>query len=379
MGHRPELRETARQWRRLLYNRIENLFTYENLPEEINEKALKLFLNSFGKIVFYKIEDKFIIQPFTYTDKLNWYYIPLYGRVVNPWLPAGHQSYTFKIDESATIFNSTLDIYNMRERSTVSDLIHKTAYQLAENDISYYCIQRNHRLIAIFTAETDLQKAECNRVLERIYEGYPDITMGDDLVSHIKVNPIAMNSTRSSITELIEFQQYILANFYHAFGIDSNYNLKREQLNNDEININREVLRLNIEDMLENRELGVQKINDIYNLSVRVSLNEKIYARLLQETDIGDTNISTMQALSNSKDDISNDTSDGETDETIAQTGETENEDNAIEEKDDKQTTTEDSIIYVENAEKVIMNIDTEEVPVHNMENEEVNNDDDEK
>ena len=280
---RPELKQTAKLWREFLYSRIMNIFEYENVPEEIDLQSLKLFLFFRGKIVFYKIGDEYLIQPFDYTDKLNKYYIPTNGRVVNPWLPLGHQNWEFTVEDEAIIYNSTPDVRKFAFHSIVSDLIWKTANQLAENDISYYCIQRNHRLIAIFTAESDKQKAECNRILDRLYEGYPDITMEEDLVSHIKVNPIAMNSTRSSITELIEFQQYVLANFYHSFGINSNYNLKREQLNSNEIDVNKEVLRLNIDDMLKCREEGVSKVNAKYGLNIRVHLNEEVYKALLQE------------------------------------------------------------------------------------------------
>ena len=280
---RPELKKTAKLWREFLYSRIMNIFEYENVPEEIDLQSLKLFLFFRGKIVFYKIGDEYLIQPFDYTDKLNKYYIPTNGRVVNPWLPIGHQNWEFSVEDEAIIYNSTPDVRKFALHSIVSDLIWKTANQLAENDISYYCIQRNHRLVAIFTAESDKQKAECNRILDRLYEGYPDITMEEDLVSHIKVNPITMNSTRSSITELIEFQQYVLANFYHSFGINSNYNLKREQLNSNEIDVNKEVLRLNIDDMLKCREEGVSKINDKYGLDIRVHLNEEVYKALLQE------------------------------------------------------------------------------------------------
>lgn len=280
---RPELKQTAKLWREFLYSRIMNIFEYENVPEEIDLQSLKLFLFFRGKIVFYKIGDEYLIQPFDYTDKLNKYYIPTNGRVVNPWLPIGHQNWEFNVEDEAIIYNSTPDVRKFALHSIVSDLIWKTANQLAENDISYYCIQRNHRLVAIFTAESDKQKAECNRILERLYAGYPDITMEEDLVSHIKVNPITMNSTRSSITELIEFQQYVLANFYHSFGINSNYNLKREQLNSNEIDVNKEVLRLNIDDMLKCREEGVSKINAKYGLDIRVHLNEEVYKALLQE------------------------------------------------------------------------------------------------
>lgn len=281
--YKPELPQLNRLWRRILYSKIVNIFTFENLPEEINEQAMKLGLFTFGKLVFYKIGDKYLTQKFTYTDLLDWYYIPVHGRVVNPWLPQGHQNWEFTVADECCIYCSTPDMYPHREHSIVSDLIYKTATQLSENDISYYCIQRNHRLIAIITAQDDKQRAEAEVILRHMYDGDAEMVMKDDLVNHINVNPIALNATRSPLTELIEFQQYILGNFLHSFGINSNYNLKREQLNSNEIDVNKEVLRLNIEDMLQNWTRGFEKVNEKYGLDIRVSLNEEVYASLLQE------------------------------------------------------------------------------------------------
>lgn len=281
--YKPELPQLNRLWRRILYSKIVNIFTFENLPEEINEQAMKLGLFTFGKLVFYKIGDKYLTQKFTYTDLLDWYYIPVHGRVVNPWLPQGHQNWEFTVADECCIYCSTPDMYPHREHSIVSDLIYKTATQLSENDISYYCIQRNHRLIAIITAQDDKQRAEAEEILRHMYDGDSEIVMKEDLVNHINVNPIALNATRSPLTELIEFQQYILGNFLHSFGINSNYNLKREQLNSNEIDVNKEVLRLNIEDMLQNWTRGFEKVNEKYGLDIRVSLNEEVYRSLLQE------------------------------------------------------------------------------------------------
>lgn len=269
----------------MLYSKIVNIFTFENLPEEINEQAMKLGLFTLGKLVFYKIGDKYLTQKFTYTDLLDWYYIPVHGRVVNPWLPQGHQNWEFTVADECCIYCSTPDMYSYRERGIVSDLVYKTATQLAENDISYYCIQRNHRLIAIITAQDDKQRAEAEVILRHMYDGEPEMIMKDDLVNHISVNPIALNATRSPLTELIEFQQYILGNFLHSFGINSNYNLKREQLNSNEIDVNKEVLRLNIEDMLQNWTRGFEKVNEKYGLDIRVSLNEEVYKSLLMEAE----------------------------------------------------------------------------------------------
>ena len=294
--YKPELQQLNRLWRRMLYSKIVNIFTFENLPEEINEQAMKLGLFTFGKLVFYKIGDKYLVQKFTYTDLLDWYYIPVHGRVVNPWLPRGHQNWEFTVADECVIYCSTPDMYSYREHSIVSDLIYKTATQLSENDISYYCIQRNHRLIAIITAQDDKQRAEAEAILRHMYDGEPEMIMKDDLVNHISVNPIALNATRSPLTELIEFQQYILGNFLHSFGINSNYNLKREQLNSNEIDVNKEVLRLNIEDMLQNWTRGFEKVNEKYGLDIRVSLNEEVYASLLQETQDAETGATRLSA-----------------------------------------------------------------------------------
>ena len=283
---KPKLRETSRVWRKLLYSKIENIFLYDNLPKEIPKRLFNLMLFRTGKVVFYKIGEKNTVQPFSYNDTLNWYYVPLKGRVVNPYLPVGNQNWEFNIEDECIIYNSSPDIQNYRQFSMTADLIFKTANQLAENDISYYCIQRNSRLIALFAAQTDLQKREMDKIINKMYEGDSDITMTEDLISHVQANPLSQNSTRNSITELIEFQQYILANFYHSFGINSNYNLKREQLNSDEINVNQEVLRLNIEDMLKCREDGVEKINEKFGLNITVRLNEKLYATLLQQANL---------------------------------------------------------------------------------------------
>ena len=288
--YKPELSWLVRNWRRQLYSKVENLFVYENLPEEIDKQAFQLGLMRFGKLIFYKIGDKFLVQNFSYTNKLNWYYIPVHGRVVNPWLPPGHQTFEFKLEDEAIIYSCTPNIYSFKEHSLEADLIQKTATQLAENDVSYYCIQRNHRLIAIITAQDDKQRAEANRILDHMYNGDAEIVMKEDLVNRIQVNPIAMNATRSPLTELVEFQQYVLANFYHSFGINSNYNLKREQLNSSEIDVNREVLRLNIEDMLKCRENGVERINELYGLNMRVHLNETVYASLLQDAQANGEN-----------------------------------------------------------------------------------------
>ena len=145
---------------------------------------------------------------------------------------------------------------------------------------------------------------------------------------------------RGRLTELVEFQQYVLANFYHAFGINSNYNLKREQLNSSEIDVNKEVLRLNIEDLLKCREMGVSKINELYGLNIRVALNEEVYSSLLQEQEAfsGNRGSSTLPIIKEDRE------TDDVIEENSVETGEGENKDKQ-ETDGDNSTNISDSVI----------------------------------
>lgn len=278
--HKPDLRENASIWRRILYSRIVNTIIYEGLPAGLaeHEQTLRLFLFKYGKLAIYKLRDgTFTAQPFEYSKILDGWYVPTGGIITNPYLPKGEQTKNFLLKDIPILYNSTPDMYNYSRNSLVSDLVYKTSYQLAESDISYYCIQRNHRLIMVLTAEEDKQRAEANAILEKMYMGEADITMSEDLISHIKVNPISSTSSRAILSELVEFTQYILANFYHSFGINSNYNLKREQLSANEIDVNEDALSLNIEDMLYARRQSLEKINAMWGTNISCRLNPDIY------------------------------------------------------------------------------------------------------
>ena len=274
----PNLKESARVWRRSLYSKIVNCFRFTNLPEEINPYIFQVYLLKYGKLAFLKKRNKYYALPFSYAKLCNPYYVPKSGLIANAYMPEGLQTLEFDIEEDVpVIYNSTPDIWNYRKESLVSDIIYKTANTLAENEISYYCIQRNHRLVFIVTAQNDLQAKEGSKVIGQLLEGRTEMIMQEDLINQIKVNPISQNSTRNTLTELIEFQQYILGNFYHNFGINSNYNLKREQLSANEIEVNDDVLTLNVNDLLNMRKQGVEKINEKYGLNIEVELNPEIY------------------------------------------------------------------------------------------------------
>src|SRR5699024_4992230 len=59
----------------------------------------------------------------------------------------------------------------------------------------------------------------------------------------------------------------------NEIGIDSNHNMKRERLNSDEVNKNQSLLQLLPDMMLQCREVGVELVNDFFNLDIEVMFN----------------------------------------------------------------------------------------------------------
>lgn len=257
----------------LLLNRIINMFEWENMPESVNIPFLNqcLFIN--GKIAFFENEGELVALNGNYSDMQNLYYIPKRIIVTNPQLKI--QKNLIIGENCIVMYNSDSDIYNFTtDCGGLFTLIGRTAHLLADSECSINTVQKNNRLIMFVTAENEQQKRSADKAIEQMYAGKTDITATDNLVSNIKVTPIKA-TIGNELQQLTETQQYILAQFYNAVGIDSNYNMKRERLITSEIDSNNQLLQINIKNMLENRKKACDDINKIFKCDISVKLSEE--------------------------------------------------------------------------------------------------------
>ena len=75
------------------------------------------------------------------------------------------------------------------------------------------------------------------------------------------------------LKEVIECKQYLKATFENKIGLNANYNMKRESLNNDEIALNDDNLLPNVDEMKRCRNNGYDLINYVSNKL----FNEKVF------------------------------------------------------------------------------------------------------
>lgn len=154
--------------------------------------------------------------------------------------------------------------------------ITRTAELLTEIDTSTRTLLQTCRALIIITAKDEQTKTAAEIVLKKIYAGDISCIMLSNILDSINITfaPTAANAA-NLLREYKEQAQYHLAQFYHAIGINSNYNLKRERLTTNEIDADEQALLVNITDMQKCREQGVTAYNTMFGGDVRVTLGEE--------------------------------------------------------------------------------------------------------
>lgn len=255
-----------------MLNRTQKMFTWSNLPESIPERILELYLQTNGNVCFYRPNDgNDSIYVFTggLGGEPDVYYRPTLYTIANPAL---NLSKSLKIDVECVVMpNDSLFLGLLPMFSRYASL-------LSENELSINLAIINTRIISLITASDDRGYQTATEYLKDIEAGKPGIISDNPFLESIKVQPYAQNSSNSTLTNLIEAEQYIKASWYNEIGLNANYNMKRESLNMIESQMNYDALLPLVDDMLSCRQQAAERVNNMFglNISVNVSSSWKI-------------------------------------------------------------------------------------------------------
>ena len=259
----------------LMFDRTNQMFEYEGLPDTIPAYMLELYLQVNGHVCVTEVEGKLYALPGGLGGAPDPYYRPTLYVVANPGLGyskslsiLNHLPPFAKQDtqgECVLIKNDT----NIRG---LFYLFSRYATELAENDVSIRCAQINSRQQTFIAANTDSQIASANAYLDNIEKG-KIIAVGDQaFLDGINVTNVSVQGA-NSIIQLIELQQYLKASWYNEIGLNANFNMKREYLSEEELRASTDILLPLIDDMLRCREDAVSVINSTYGTNISVQKN----------------------------------------------------------------------------------------------------------
>lgn len=246
-----------------MFNRTQAMFDYQRLPETIPARNLELMLQMNGNIFFTNAPGDYYVFTGGLGGEPDVYYEPTIYTVANPAL---NFSKNLVIDEDGVLIRSdSLGVGLM-------PLFQKYAALLSENELTMRIADINNRIMFLLTAADDRTKASAEKFMEDVRDGKLSVISDNAFIESLKLLPAAtQNSVR--LTDLIEFEQYLRAGWFNDLGINSNYNMKRESISPDEAQLNDDALLPLIDDMLEQRRIGIEKVNNMYGLDIEVNLS----------------------------------------------------------------------------------------------------------
>ena len=251
--------------------RLQSMFVYEGLPDSIPQKWLENYLLTKGTVTWLRNgpDGDLVVTFGGLGGKPDEYYIPTEVVIANPFLKKGVNGTYIRDKEVVVMYNDTY-------AQGLMPMLRKWCGMLVEAEIGLNMNAIMSRGSLIMTAVDDKTRDSAELWLKRLREGQlgiigesPFLVGNQD--SSLTVNNIG--NTATTLTDLIEYTQYIKSCLYNELGLQSNYNMKREAINSNESQLNEDQLHPLIDDMLRERQIGLEKVNAMFGTNITVHFN----------------------------------------------------------------------------------------------------------
>lgn len=237
-----------------------SMFEYENLPDSIP---------------YHELEKLLQVNGFAFITKVNGELYAFSGGIGGEPDVYGNAT-TITISNPALKFNKTLDIKkdgvlikNDDMSMGLIPLYEKHHMLMVENDINIVVNGYNSRMQKLISASDDKTKASAEVFVKRAVDGDIAIIGENGLFDGIKVQSGATTSA-TSVTTMIEFNQYIKASLYNEVGLSANFNMKRERLISSEVEAGEDSLFPFVYNMMKCRLKAIESINAMFGTDIKI-------------------------------------------------------------------------------------------------------------
>ena len=262
-----------------MLNKSLNMFEWHGLPDSIPERELERILQTSGYSGFAEVNGELYALWGGLGGVQDAYYRPTLMTVANPAL---------NLSKEYTLGEDMVLMRNDDTMQGITPIYAKYGTLMNENELTLYISLINKRAETIISVSDDNTAESAKQYLKNLEEGNLGYITESKLFDSLTVNS-AKNNSSNNLNELIELQQYLKANLYNEIGLNANYNMKRERLNTSEVEMNSEALYPLVDNMLYNRRLAVEEINEKFGTNISVEFNSSWDYRLGDKERTGDT------------------------------------------------------------------------------------------
>lgn len=256
----PELEWFYKTYKGYMYARLQQMFSYRNLPDTIPSEMFEFYLLSNGLSFVTEYEGNIYAFQGGLGGEPDPYYRPTKFTIANPAL---------KMSKVCDIKTDGILCKNDKMWLGLDALVSRYAYLMATNLITLNVVDIMLRCIALLSAPDDKTKKSAEVYLEKLVKGEFGVIGDNPFFEGIKMQTVP-SSNGSYLTQFIELHQYYKGSFYNEIGLNANFNMKREAIGKGEASLSQDSLLPLCDSMLECRIENVKKINEMYGTNIEV-------------------------------------------------------------------------------------------------------------
>ena len=238
------------------------MFKYKGLPDSLSYEVLENYLQTTGKVFIFKYNEDIISLPIELNfDKVDYYNRPTKGNI---FINGENKLITVNLKDGILISNDYLQL-------GFTNLFNKYSYLINQSELTLYIANIWKRASKIISASDDSTIQSAKEYVNKIENGDTSIITTNPIFNDLNIN--TDNVTSVSLSELIQYDNYFKSNLFNEIGLSSNKDMKKERLITSEIEQNNNNIYPFVDNMLECRKAGVEKVNEMFNLNISVKFN----------------------------------------------------------------------------------------------------------
>lgn len=242
--------------------KTQSMFIYEGLPDTIPQHVLENMLQRKGYVFITEHNDDLYALSGGLGGEPDVYGRPTIITVANPALKLNQ---TFDIEKDGVL------IKNDSNANPLVNLIGGYAVLMTDAVISINLSSILTRIPMLISASDDATKESAEAFMAGIVDGDFSIIGENAFFKGVNTHN-TQGSNSVPLSQLIELIQYYKASLMNDIGLNANYNMKRERLNTSEVSLNIDVLLPYVDNMLAERKLAINALNEMYEMDITVDL-----------------------------------------------------------------------------------------------------------
>lgn len=258
-----------------MYARTLSMFEWEGLPDTIPQKELEKALQTHGyAFIFQHTDDNLYALTGGLGGTPDVYGNPTQIVITNPALKL-NKTFDLVGSDQTLPHQKTLLILSDDLQLGLYPIFNKYNTFLVENELTMYIQGINSRVQTHLAAPTGQSYESAVKYLKDIENGDVGVIADTQFLEGVKSH--STSSSQGSMNALIELHQYFKASMFNEIGLNANYNMKRERLNSAEVDLNSDSILPFVDNMMKCRLEGVEKMNEIFGLDVKVGFGSAWY------------------------------------------------------------------------------------------------------